>query len=66
MKTNNKVLLVFVFFMLCLWGIFYFLVPNKMRQGDYYSTKPNIDVQINEQWAFKHCTPTNKDCGRFE
>jgi len=19
-----------------------------------------------EQWEFKHCTPTNKDCGRFE
>lgn len=19
-----------------------------------------------KQWQFKHCTPTNKDCGRFE
>ena len=26
--------------------------------------KPNPTVQ--EQWEFKHCTPTNKDCGRLE
>ncbi len=63
-KTQTLIFLVVITFSI----ITGFLLYQDYKVEETLVTKPVIDVIAIEKhgWEFKHCTPTNKNCGRLE
>jgi hypothetical protein len=72
MKSEDTVLVVFVFLLIGLWGYFYYYLPSYKhdltnRTDEYMFTgKDRQHKPVDGSWKFKHCTSTNINCGRFE
>ena len=42
------------------------IIPKVTVSPDTQLQLTKAPEPVVESWEFKHCTPTNKDCGRFE
>lgn len=67
MIKKNSMIKIVVISLVVTGGVFYYQTTHKWNK--YLSSpKPEIWVpyKTTSNWEFKHCTPTNKNCGRFE
>ena len=74
MKSEDGIMIVFIFVLLALWGYWFYYLPsyehdltNRTDEHMFTGKDPDPRLKLHlKEWKFKHCTSTNKDCGRFE